>query len=144
MKKSHLLQSAVFFVTLLFSQDLFAFPTGVLYWATTNYPDQFYTYDIIKPYNGAVDAIDYACRQSPGTGTYSGTVRVILSFPAATTGYCRNTRPFFPGAFDGNLYTADLYCNGERRIDEMDDSPCQSTDVINIKGNLGSPQCEMP
>ena len=135
MTKLRCFQHAVFLIILLLSQDLLAFPANVLYWATTNYPGQFFTYDTAKPYTGAVDAINYACQQNPGIGTYSGTVRVDLPLPAAVSGYCQNTRIFFPGPFDGNLYTAYLYCNGVQRTDSMDDSPCQM--LIDNKSNLG-------
>ncbi len=107
------------------SQFLFAGPEGLLYWLIGDDQESFFLYNTFDLYHGAENAIDQACLQAPGIGTYSGEIRVpsSLDFPAEKAGYCQNTRPFVPGTFDGNLYYAFLYCNGEKR-EMMDDSSC--------------------
>lgn len=120
-------------------------PAGELYWKTVDYPVVFFLYTTTDTYNGAEVAIDYACEQNAGSpGTYSGNVRIWTSssnFPAEKTGSCLNTRPFFPGTFEGKSYTAHLFCNGVQR-DWLDDSPCQPPVVsVNNGRNLGPP-CE--
>jgi hypothetical protein len=129
------------FILLIILQPCFssAAPEGELYWVVETYPDQFFLHNTTDTYNGAEPAIDYACQQSPGTGTYTGDVRMLDSstnYPAEKAGYCRNTRPFVPTPFDGNLYTAYLYCNGEKR-EQMDNSPCESP-AFDPDHNLGA------
>lgn len=138
--------SIFFTLFILCPQVASASPEGQLYWVVGQYPTVFFLHNTTDTYSGAEQAIDYACRQAPGTGTYSGTVRILTSsvnYPAEKAGYCRNTRPFFPGSFDGNLYYAYLYCNGVQR-GSMDDSNCQApVPAIDPLLNLGAP-CPMP
>lgn len=118
-----LLFSLVF--TLIFSEAGFAYPENQLYWVVEEYPTDFFLYETSTTYNGAEDAIKHACSESPGSGTYSGSIRILTSsnnFPAEKAGYCQITS-LGVGPFDGNLYYAYLYCNGEKR-EQMDDSDC--------------------
>lgn len=135
--------SIVFSLTLLFgsSQLLFAGPEGQLYWLIGDNQENFFLYNTFDLYHGAENAIDQACLQAPGIGTYSREIRVpsSLDFPAEKAGYCQNTRPFVPGTFDGNLYYASLYCNGEKR-EMMDDSSCDApSPPLDLELNQGSP-----
>lgn len=120
----------------------YAYPEGVLYWITSQYPENFFEYvNDNAVSNGATFALDYGCRQSHGgSGTYTGNVRIDSSandFPAQKGGWCRNQT--FIGIMDGAYYTAYLYCNGDRR-DMFDDSDCQIATIPPEK-NFGGPTC---
>ena len=122
---------------------MFAYPEGVLYWATEQYPNNTFLYDSGEEYTGAVAALDYACQQYSGSnGTYTGEVRIDASannYPAQKGGWCRNHHPYV-GTVDGAYYTAYLYCNGIQR-DMFDDfSPCEPpAPAVDSKKNFGKP-----
>lgn len=143
MKRSLLVVFSIL-LFLFLGSALYAFPEGQLYWVMDEYPDSYFLHNTTDDYNGAENAIDYACTQSPGTGTYTGDVRILASsinFPAEKAGYCQLTRPLIPVTFDGNLYYAYLYCNGEKREDLFDDSACEvPTSPFNNDQNQG-PTC---
>ncbi|MCB2217243.1 hypothetical protein [Desulfofustis glycolicus] len=130
-------------LTLLFysSQFLYAGHEGQLYWLVGDDQENFFLYNTFDLYQGAENAIDQACLQAPGIGTFSGEIRVpsSLNFPAEKAGYCQNNRPLVPGTFDGNLYYAFLYCNGDKR-EMMDDSSCEvPSAVLDLESNQGPP-----
>ena len=126
---------------------VFAYPEGELYWATEDYPDNTFLYDSGETYTGAMAALEYACQQDPGgssSGTYTGQVDIdSQNFPAEKVGACQIHYPGFPNSFDGNSYTAYLYCNGIKR-DMLDDNPvCEApAPTLDPNKNLGHPPCQ--
>ncbi len=135
----------IFLLALLtFSPRLLtAHPEGELYWIVEDYPDISFPHTTTETYNGAENAIDYACTQNAGIGTYSGNIQILnssMNFPAQKGGYCQNSKPFFPGTFNGNFYVAFLYCNGEKR-ELMDDTPCAMPPESLIKERNLGPFC---
>ena len=100
-------------------------PYGQLYWKTSDGSSQWFAYDGSAQDQGAVAAIDYECRLSPGSGTFTGNITMAQTINVATrkTGTCEVNRLGL--ILPGNSYTAYLYCNGERRTDDFDDGPCE-------------------
>ncbi len=121
-------------------------PVNQLYWATENYPTEYKLWDESLPYEGGYEALDYACRQNPGSGTYANTVQIENSWgdlPAEKAGYCKVWRDNLPGTYYGALYYAYLYCNGVKR-DMMDNTSCQSqVPELDRNANLGG-GCPIP
>jgi len=134
-------------VCLLFPLRSYAFPEGQLYWLVVNYPSHFVVYDIScsDGYQCAKDALIYACQQYSGSaGTFTSAIDMdnyANNFPAQKGGWCINHTSY--GDFDGEYYLANLYCNGEKRIDPLDDSSCaMPPSPFADANNLGSCQSE--
>ncbi len=121
-------------------------PVNRLYWATEEYPTEYVLWDEGQPYEGGYAALDSACRQNPGGGTYTGVVQIVNSsgnLPGMKTGYCKVRKGVLPGTYFGALYSAYLYCNGVKR-DMMDNTSCQpQAPELDPNANLG-PGCPIP
>ena len=117
-------------------------PAGQLYWITEEYPNHYFDHNQTKAYEGAEDAINYACTQYSGVGTYNNTIRMYYdSEDADKAGHCENKHHLIPDQVVlGEDYTAYLYCNGVKRL-LNDLSPCEAPAQIVDDNNLGT-ECE--
>ncbi len=118
----------LFFLVLPSSIALASPPEGQLYWITNEYPTHYFLHTNDEgTHNGALAALNYACTQNAGYGTYTGDIYFddsATNLPAMKEGSCINQHPLIPGeTIIGNDYFAYLYCNGVKRADG-DDSVC--------------------
>lgn len=120
-------------------------PVDRLYWATEEYPTEYVLWDAGLPYEGGYAALDHACRQNPGRGTYTGVVQIVNSsgnLPGMKAGYCKVRIGVWPGTHLGALYNAYLYCNGVQKDILAEDMNCETQGpVLDRDANSGPPFC---
>ncbi|PIE60779.1 MAG: hypothetical protein CSA31_00310 [Desulfobulbus propionicus] len=99
------------------------------------YPEHYSLYNTTDEHYGGEHAVDYACIQNPGSGTYHSS-SIEAYTVSEKTGRCWYKHPLLGTPIPGNIYTAYLYCNGEKRASDVE--ACEpAAPTFDIEKNQG-------